>query len=108
LTDCNSSVRTLTELKIARAYVRLSSIPADNPKASVLLASIGSCEIRMFRGSEAHPDGVPLFWLELFDHSTKMSVDSFICHRLKDAVPIFDDFISQAAGLNKAGGPDDR
>jgi hypothetical protein len=107
LTDCNSFERTLTELKIARAYGRLSSIPGNGPEASVLLASVGSCEIRMFRGPEAHLDGVPLFWLELFDHR-KRSVDSFICHRLKDAVPIFDDFISQAAGLNKPGGPDDR
>ena len=101
MTDCNSSERTLTELKIARAYVKLSSIPGDNPEASVLLASIGSCEIRMLRGPKVHPDGVPLFWLELFDHSTKISVDGFSCHRIKDAVPIVDDFISQAAGLNR-------
>ena len=97
----------LTELRIARAYVKLSSVPEDSSQASVSLAWIGNCEIRMFRGPEAHLDGVPLFWLELFDHR-KRSVDSFICHRLKDAVPIFDDFISQAAGLNKPGGPDDR
>jgi hypothetical protein len=107
LTDCNSSERTLTELKIARAYVKLSSIPEDSPEASVLFASIGSCEIHMLRGPEVYLDGVPLFWLELFDHS-KTSVDSFICHRLKDAVPVFDDFVSQAARLNKPGGPDDR
>jgi hypothetical protein len=98
----------LTELKIARAYGRLSSIPGNGPEASVLLASIGSCEIRMFRGPKADLDGAPLFWLELIDHSIKTSVDSFSCHRLKDAVPIFDDFISQAAGLKKPAAPDDR
>ncbi|MBR1236617.1 hypothetical protein [Bradyrhizobium sp. AUGA SZCCT0182] len=97
----------MTELKIARAYIRLSSIPGDDPKASVLLASIGSCEIRMFRGPAVHPHGVPLCWLELLDH-TKMSVDGFVCHRMKDAVPLFDDLILQAAGQNKPGGPDDR
>ena len=106
MTDCNSSERTLTELKIARAYVRLSSIPEDSPESSVSLASIGSCEIRMLRGPEVDLDGVPLFWLELFDHNMKMSVDSCCCHRLKDAVPIFNDFSSQADGLNKPGGPD--
>ena len=100
MTDCNSSERTLTELKIAQAYVRLSSIPGDNPEASVLLASIGSCEFHMFRGPALHPDGVPLFWLELFDH-TKRSVDGFVCHTIKDAVPIFDDLISQATRLNE-------
>ena len=95
--------------KTARAYV-VDCCPFRGTiqKRSVLLASVGSCEIRMFRGPEVHPHGVPLFWLELFDHSTKMSSTASICHRIKDAVPIFDDFISQAAGLNKAGGPDDR
>ena len=108
MTDCNSSERTLTELKIAQAYVRLSSIPGDNPEASVLLASIGSYEIRMFRDPKADVDGAPLFWLELIDHSIKTSVDSFSCHRLKDAVAIVDDFISQATCLNKPTGPGDR
>jgi hypothetical protein len=100
LTDCNSFERTLTELKVARAYGRLSSIPGNGPEASVLLASVGSCEIRMFRGPEA--DGAPLFWLELFDHSIKTSVDSYSCHRLKDAVAIVDDFISQATAAKSA------
>jgi hypothetical protein len=106
LTDCNSFERTLTELKIARAYGRLSCIPGNGPEASVLLASVGSCEIRMFRGPEADHDGngAPLFWLELIDHSLKKSVDGFRCYRLKDAVVIVDDFVSQAAGLSKPVG----
>ena len=95
-------------MNIARAYVRLSSIPEESPQASVSLFFIGSCEIRMLRGREIDVAGVPLFWLELFDHSTKASVDSFCCHRLKDAVPVFDDFISQAVRLNSPDGPDDR
>ena len=103
MTDCNSFERTLTELKIARAYGRLSSIPGNGPEASVLLASVGSCEIRMFRGPKICLDGVPLFWLELFDHSAKTSVDSFLCYRLKDAVPILANFISQADGMSTGG-----
>jgi hypothetical protein len=43
-----------------------------------LLASIGNCEIRMFRSPKADLDGAPLFWLELIDHSIKTSVDSFV------------------------------
>ena len=108
MTDCNSFERTLTELKIARAYGRLSSIPGNGPEASVLLASVGNCEIRMFRGPKADLDGAPLFWLELIDHSIKTSVDSRSCHGLKDAVAIVDDFISEATRLNKPGGPGDR
>jgi hypothetical protein len=103
LTDHDTSETTLAELKIARAYVRLCAIPEGSPEASVSLASIGSHEIRMLRSPEVDLDGVPLFWLELFDHSTKMSVDSFCCHRLKDAVPVVCDFLAQAHDLNKPG-----
>ena len=46
---------------------------------------------------------MPLFWLELFDHSAKMSVDSFCCHRLKDAVPVVCNFLAQADGSDKPG-----
>jgi len=55
----------------------------------------------MFRGREADLDGMPLFWLELFDHVTKTSVDSFRCDRIKDATAVFEDFMSQGANLNK-------
>jgi hypothetical protein len=103
LTGYNTSESSLIELRIARAYVRLSSIPEDSPEASVSLASIGNWEIRMFRGPEVDFDGVPLFWLELFDHSTKRSIDGFSCHRIKDAVPIFDDFMSEAGSLSEPG-----
>ena len=108
MTDCNSFERTLTELKIARAYVRLSCISGNGPEASVLLASVVSCEIRMFPDPKADLDGAPLFWLELIDNSLKTSVDSCSCHGVKDAVAIFDDFISQASSLENAGGQDVR
>ena len=96
------SETTLAELRIARAYVKLSCIPEDSSEASVSLASIGNCEIRMFRGPEV--DGT-LFWLELLDHSAKTTVDSFSCHEIKEAVVIFDDFISQADRLKQTPGP---
>ena len=96
MTDFNSSERSLTELQIARAYVSLSSNPEDD-LASVLLTTSGSCEIRMFRSPKVHLDGVPLFWLELFNTSTNTSVDSFVCFRIKDAVSVFEDFVSQVS-----------
>ena len=42
-----------------------------------------------------------MFWLELFDHVTKTSVDSFRCDRIKDAAAVFEDFMSQGANLNR-------
>lgn len=96
----STSETTLVELRIAQAYVNLSSIPDDSAEARVSLAAIGSCEIRMLRLQEADLDGVPLFWLELFDHGTRTSIDSFRCHKIKDAVPVFEYFRSEAAFLN--------
>ncbi len=103
MTDCNTSDRTLTELRLSRAYIRLCVIPEDSPEVSVSLASIGNHEIRMLGGPAINLASAPLFWLELFDHSTHTSIDSFRCHKLKDAVPVLGDFLTQANDLNKTG-----
>jgi hypothetical protein len=87
---------TLNELRIARAYGKLSSISGDSSKVSVSLARIGNCEIRMFRWPEAQSGA--LFWLELFDHN--MSIDSFQCHEIKDAASVFEGLILQATHLS--------
>jgi hypothetical protein len=104
LTDCARSERTLIELQIAGAYVRLSSIPEDSPAASVSLALAGSREIRMVRGPEVGLDDVPLFWLELFDHSTNTSLDSCCCRRIEDAASRLQEFILQAGGSTESSG----
>jgi len=78
-------------------------MPEDGPEASVSLASIGNHEVRMLAGPAVDLDSAPLFWLELFDHSMKTSVDSFCCYRLKGAVPVVCDFFAQVDDLNKPG-----
>jgi hypothetical protein len=104
------SGRTHAELTISEAYATLSAIPKDGSQASVSLASIGSYEVRMVLGRRADLNGAPQFWLELFDHRKRKSVDSFLCHKIKDAAPMFEDFISQAAYLNTSppGGSKER
>ena len=87
---------TLNELRIARAYGKLSSISEDSSKVSVSLARIGNCEIQMFRWPETQSGA--LFWLELFDHNT--SIDSFQCHQIKDAAPVFEELTLQATHLS--------
>ena len=57
----------------------------------------------MFVGWQSDLVGMALFWLELFDHGAGKSVDSFRCYRIKDAVPVFEEFMSQAARLNSPG-----
>ena len=94
------SDNALSKMRIARAYVQILCILEDRSDASVSLASIGNCEIRMFVGSKAHSDDMSLFWMELFDHAAKKSVDSFSCHKIEDAEAVFEDFIAQAGRLN--------
>jgi len=101
LIDCNTSEWTLTELTISKAYARLCTIPEDSREASVSLASISGHEIRMLASPAVDLDRAPLFWLELFDHNTKTSIDSFCCHQLKDAVPVVYDFFTQVDDLDK-------
>jgi hypothetical protein len=97
--------KTLSELRIARAYIKLLCIPEGRSGASVSLAWIGNCEIRIFEGPQVNLGGMPLFLLELFDHGAKTSVDSFSCHKIEDAVVVFEEFISQA--VHEEPGPDD-
>jgi hypothetical protein len=47
-----------------------------------------------------------LFWLELFDHGAKTSVDTFGCHEIDNAASILEDLILQAGLLNEAPGSD--
>ena len=103
MSGCNTSDKTITKLKIANAYVRLCASPEDSAEASVSLASISGYEIRMLAGQPAVDlDSAPLFWLELFDHSTKTSIDSCGCKSLKDAVPMVHDFFAQVDDLTSA------
>lgn len=104
LIDDSTPGRALTELKIAQAYVRLSCIPDNDQGMSVSVAMVASCEIRMLRGPELDLHGAPLFWLELFDLNAKLSLDSGCCHRIEDAVLIFEGFVAQALALGQPGG----
>ena len=95
------SERTHAELLISKVYVQLSTMK-DGSQATASLASIGIYEVRMFLRRGGDLNGVPQFWLELFDHNTRRSVDSFLCHQIKDAAPVFEEFMSHAAHLSKS------
>jgi hypothetical protein len=99
----SKSARKLTELLIARAFFKLSSIPMEISAPVISLTLVGTREIRMLRGSQSDADTTALFWLELFDHGTRTSIDSFRCDKIEDAAPTFEHMMFQAAGLN---GPD--
>jgi hypothetical protein len=91
-----------TELLISKAYAELLAIPKDGSQASLSLVSIGRCEVRMLLTRGLDSNGVPQFWLELIDHDTGKCIDSFLCHQVKDAAPVFEEFLSHAADSSKS------
>jgi hypothetical protein len=86
----------LGELRLSQAYIKLLGLPQNAQGARMIsLERIGNHEVLMFDVSPDSADA-PLFWLELFDHETKSSVDSCGCTEIAQAVTIFDDFVSLA------------
>jgi hypothetical protein len=99
---CKVSDETFSKLRITWAYIKLLCIPESKSEARMVsLARIGNCEVRMFERSRIGSADAPLFWMELFDHHAKASVDSCSCHEIEDAVALFQDFISQAKCSNE-------
>lgn len=90
----------LCELRLTRAYIKLLCIPEDSTHKTVSLTRVGQFEVRMFDPSELAAEGA-LFWLELLDIASGSSVDSFLCEEIKAAVPIYKNFVSQAAQCSR-------
>src|SRR5438067_2161023 len=66
-----------SELRIARAYIKLLCIPESSSGARMVsLARIGDLEIRLLEGLQLSSADAPPFWMELFDHKAQVSVDS--------------------------------
>ena len=87
----------LSELRISQAYIKLLGLPQNAQGArTISLERIGCHEVLMFDVSPDSATDAPLFWLELFDHEAKSSVDSCSCAGIAQAVMVFDEFISLA------------
>ena len=94
---CKVSNKTFSKLRITWAYIKLLCIPGSKSEARMVsLSRIGNYEVRMFERSRAGSADAPLFWMELFDHHAKASVDSCSCQKIEDGVPLFQGFVSQA------------
>jgi hypothetical protein len=94
------SDKTLIELRIARAYIRLLCTPGDDLAArTVSIARIGDHEILLFDDWQVEGAEKPLFWIELFDHGTPVSIDSGACHKIVEAAAVFEEFVAEAERL---------
>ena len=89
-----------SELRITQAYIKLLCLPENaNGERLISLERIGACDIRMFDAPSGNSDDVALFWLELFDHDRRSSLDSCSCTTIVEAVVVFDDFAMEAGRM---------
>ena len=91
---CKVSHETFSKLRIAQVYIKLLGILEGKSEARMVsLAWIGDYEVRMFEGSQVSSAHAPLFWMELFGHNARASVDSCNYHEIEDGGTLFQDFI---------------
>ena len=71
----------------------------DPAARTVSIARIGDHEILLFEDSQTEAAEKPLFWIELFDHGTPVSIDSGACHKIEEAAAVFEEFLAEAERL---------
>jgi hypothetical protein len=95
-----TSSRAELETQLIGAHARLQRIQRDGDvPAMVTLVHLGSFEVRLIQPPQNLPEGAPVFWMELFDHDRRLSIDSVGDLVLADAVIAAEDFIARATGL---------
>ena len=100
------SVTTMTKTngpisgRLSKAYVSLALMPERGDRSRIsTLGRYGAYEVRLVEFLQGGPTGDCLFWLELYCHNTKSSLDSFCCHNLDDAETAADYLIASAKRL---------
>ena len=75
------------EQKIIRAYVKLVFSARDaTGSRTTLVARFGSLDVRLTEfPQESLSDGRPLFWLEIYSHATRSTVDSCGCSEFDES-----------------------
>ena len=90
------------EARLIRAHVELQAAPerADDRRFA-LLARYGAYEVRLVEPAARSGTSRFEFWLELFNHLQKISVDSAGAPDLEEAVTLAEELIAQARELGQ-------
>jgi hypothetical protein len=89
---------------LARAYLKLLSMPFNqNNSRMVLLARHGDYEVRLFELSHHRVDGIPSLWIEVYDTTREVTVDSSGCGEIGAAALAADGLVAQAKVLAEEG-----
>jgi hypothetical protein len=87
--------------RLSKAYVSLALMPELSDRSrTTTLDRYGAYEVRLVEFLQDGPIGDYLFWLELYCHVTKSSLDTCRCGNLDDAEIAADHFISCAKHLD--------
>jgi hypothetical protein len=87
--------------QLSNAYVGLALMPeSGDGSKTVTLKRYGDYEVRMIDFSQGRSSADCLFWLELYCHATRSSLDSCRCDDLEDAEAAADDLILRAKRLH--------
>jgi hypothetical protein len=83
------------------AHVKLQLIRQDAVVRVATLTRHGSFEVRILQPLHLPPESAVRYWLELFDHDRKLSIDSIGNCGLNEAVIAAEDFIARAKRLSE-------
>ncbi len=87
---------------VNNAYVGLALMPeSSDGSKTVTLKRYGDYEVRLVDFSQGRPTADCLFWLELYCHMSRSSLDSCRCDDLDDAQAAADDLVSRAKQLHE-------
>jgi hypothetical protein len=89
------------EARLIQAHVELQVTPKDaNDCRSARLPGYGAYQVRLVEPAGNSGVSAFEFWLELFDHARKLSVDSAGANDLEEAVTLAEQLIAQAQELS--------
>lgn len=93
------------ESRVATAYVQLalSDAPQDGSR-SVRIARVGHLDLRLVEPASPASADEPLFWLELYDNTVEVVIDSCGCDDLQDAARAAEQLFGEARTLTNAAG----
>ena len=86
--------------RLNNAYVGLALMPKNGDGSkTVTLTRYGDYEVRLVDFLQGRSNADCLFWLELYCHVTRSSLDSCRCDDLEDAEAAADHLVSRAKQL---------
>jgi len=89
--------RMTLEARLIQAHLKLQlATPSEDGSRAVTLMRYGAHEVRLVEPSHGSPAGGVLFWIELFDHDRRRSIDSVGSYILEDAAIAAEHLIAHA------------